>query len=87
MSLTAKGRVKAVLNRFGIDPPPGLIDALTAAIEPPKPSIDINEPRLIGWTWKAHFDDLLNDIRAGKWIPVSKKLALMLGHAIEKVDR
>lgn len=86
MSLTTRGRVNAVLNRFGINHPPELIEALMAAIEQPKP-IDLNEPTLIGWTWKAHFDDMLKDIRAGKWITVSKKLTLMLSHAIDKVEK
>jgi hypothetical protein len=83
MSLNTRGRIKAVLNRFGIEDA-ALIDALVAAIDPP---VDLNEPRLIGWTWQAHFDDLLKDVRAGKWIPVSKKLALMLTHAIDKVEK
>jgi hypothetical protein len=43
------------------------------------------EPHLIGWTWKAHLTQLHDDVRAGRWIHVSKTLSLMLGHAVDKL--
>jgi hypothetical protein len=44
-----------------------------------------DEPYLIGWTWRAHLDQLHGDVRAGRWLRVSKALAMMLGHALFKL--
>ncbi len=43
------------------------------------------EPLLIGWTWRAHLDDLYADVRAKQWLRVTKKLALMLNHALDEI--
>jgi hypothetical protein len=45
-----------------------------------------SEPRLLGLTWKAHLDALLDDVRGKRWRRASKALAQMISHAIDQAD-
>ena len=45
------------------------------------------EPTLIGWTWRAHLNELHADVNNKRWIRVTKKLSLMLQHAVDSMMR
>lgn len=42
---------------------------------------------LLGWTWKAHFEDLHQDIERKRWLRVADKLTTMLKHAIAEARK
>lgn len=42
------------------------------------------EPTFLGWTWKAHLDDLHNVIVEERWLEVARRLGGMLVHALDK---
>lgn len=46
----------------------------------------LDEPRLIGWTWRAQLDGLHADVRAKRWLGASKTLAMMLRYALDLVE-
>ncbi len=41
-----------------------------------------HEPTLIGWTWRAHLNELHAHVRAGQWFAAVRKLTLMLNYAV-----
>lgn len=45
------------------------------------------DPMLIGWTWKAHLDQLHADVHASRWLNVARTLTLMLRHAIDQIGQ
>ena len=55
---------------------------LYGAYNPPLAS-----PTLIGWTWRSHLEDLHDNVQAARWLDVSRKLALMLSHALDKMRK
>ncbi len=85
MSLTASQRkgIEEALRRCGVDVTEHVVNEVANAIVNAR---DPDEPMLIGWTWKAHLDDLYRDLRADRWLKVSQKLALMLRYALDKAD-
>jgi hypothetical protein len=42
------------------------------------------EPTFLGWTWRAHFDDLHRLVVEDRWLDVAKSLSAMLAHALDK---
>ena len=61
-------------------------DVLANHSSPTESLRNLREPTLIGWTWKAHLDQLLEDVRSARWLQVSKALTLMLRHALDKMS-
>jgi len=57
---------------------------LTAAMYGAKAA---SEPTLNGWTWRAHLNELYADVREKRWLRASKALALMLRHALDRVQQ
>lgn len=47
----------------------------------------LTDPMLIGWTWKAHLDQLHADVHAARWLNVARTLTLMLRHAIDQIGK
>lgn len=47
----------------------------------------LTDPMLIGWTWKAHLDQLHADVHAARWLNVARTLALMLRHAVDQIGK
>lgn len=45
------------------------------------------EPTFLGWTWRAHFDDLHRLVVEDRWLDVAKSLSAMLAHALDKARR
>jgi hypothetical protein len=81
-ALQRKG-IEEALRRCGVDVTERMVNEIADAVVNAR---DPDEPMLIGWTWKAHLDDLYADLRADRWLKVSQKLALMLRYALDKVD-
>jgi hypothetical protein len=83
--------IEVALRRCGVDVTARMVnevaDAIADDVSPGESlrSVDLSEPMLIGWTWKAHLDQLLEDVRAAKWLRASKTLALMLRHTLDKI--
>ena len=42
------------------------------------------EPTYLGWTWRAHLDDLHKLVTEDRWLEVAKRLSGMLAHALDK---
>ena len=51
-----------------------------AADLPPQPLKDT----FLGWTWTAHFNEVVSLIHQKKWIMVARRLTSMLNHALER---
>lgn len=85
-------RIELALKRCGVDVTARMVNEVADAIaDHASPgeslrSIDLREPMLIGWTWKAHLDQLLEDVRSKRWFHVSKALSLMLQHALMQIS-
>ena len=50
-------------------------------------SADLDGPKLLGWTWRAHLDDMLIDVHAKRWLQVADKLTVMLQRTITNVRK
>ena len=42
------------------------------------------EPTYIGWTWRAHLDEVHKLVTEERWLEVAKRLSGMLAHALDK---
>lgn len=42
------------------------------------------QPTFLGWTWRAHFDELHRLIDDGRWLDVAQRLSAMQAHALDK---
>jgi hypothetical protein len=38
----------------------------------------------LGWTWRAHLDDLHRLVTEERWLEAAKRLSGMLAHALDK---
>lgn len=45
------------------------------------------EPTFLGWTWRAHLDDLHRLVTEERWLEVAKRLSGLLAHAIDRAAR
>lgn len=42
------------------------------------------EPLFLGWTWRAHLDDLHRLVTEEKWLEAAGRLSGLLAHAIDR---
>ena len=42
------------------------------------------EPTFLGWTWRAHFEELQRLVEDGRWLEVAQRLSAMQAHALDK---
>jgi len=85
----ARRRIEKALRSCGVNVTARMVNEVADAIadhaSPNEILRSFSEPMLIGWTWQAHVDQLLTDVRSARWLRASKTLALMLRHALDKI--
>jgi hypothetical protein len=42
------------------------------------------EPTFLGWTWRAHLDELHRLVTEERWLEAAKRMSAMLAHALDK---
>lgn len=45
------------------------------------------EPTFLGWTWRAHLDDLHHFVTEERWLETAKRLSALLVHALDKAAK